>query len=786
MVGEQGRGVSVEVRTRLVAQLFETKPAVALNSGAAALVVGGYTAWATDDAVIAILTAISSTLCGCLFLLLVCVSRWDINEPRQAQFLELCFGGISCAITAAVGIMCGKMLAGGVAHPISMIMFGLMLACVGTVLRNYYRPWLVRLQLVTLIGPSIAGLLLEGSTASQVMVIGTLAYAFNVIEITRGLYRSAVQAHYSDAIIVEQSRRFEAALTNMAQGLCMFDADNRLIVCNRKYIEMYGFSAEVVQPGMTLRELIEHSIAIGNHPDLPGEKLEALILAHVGGSEPGTFRHLSRGGRVYSVFHEPLANGGWVATHEDITERQAAEERVLHMARHDALTGLPNRAHFQEFLTRELERTEDGTLAVLCLDLDRFKAVNDTLGHPVGDGLLIQVASRLQSCVEAGDMVARLSGDEFAVIQRRRNQPSSAKHLAKRLISAMAVPFEVDGHRILSATSIGIAVVPSEGTSAESILKHADLALYRAKGEGRGRYRFYAADMYERMEARRTLERDLREALQDGGFHLHYQPLFDASTLAMVGCEALLRWDHPSRGSVSPQDFVPLCEEIGLIVPLGQWVLREACTAAASLSDHLSIAVNLSPAQFHSGRLVETVAHVLATSGLHASRLELEITEGVLLAETDKALMTLHRLRKLGVRIVMDDFGTGYSSLSYLRRFPFDKLKIDRSFIGDLGRSSDAEAIVRTTVSLAGELGMRITAEGVETEEQLALLKRLGCSELQGFLLGAPVAAEQLKRILPGLETPAARNSANLSAGHRSLTSREMGRKKSGIRAMSR
>ncbi len=772
MTGEQGREVSHEVRTRLIAQLFETKPTVALNSGAAALLVGGYTAWATNDLVVASLTAVSSGLCGCLYLLLVQIGKRRALIARHARLLELKFGLLSCSITAAVGVMCGRTLAGGVDHSVSMIMFGLMLACVGTVLRNYYRPWLVRLQLASLTGHAILGLFIEGSAAIHVMVFGTLAYAFNVFEITRGLYRSAVQAHKSDDMIKEQSRRFEAALTNMAQGLCMFDADHRLIVCNRKYIDMYGFAADVVKPGISLRELIEHSIAIGNHPTLSGAELEAFLLGQVGGSEPGTFRHLSRGGRVYSVFHEPLSTGGWVATHEDITERQAAEEQVLHMARHDALTGLPNRTHFQEFLTQELARSGDGTLAVLCLDLDRFKAVNDTLGHAIGDALLVQVAARLKSCVEPGDMVARLSGDEFAVVLRRRNQPSAAKHLAKRLVAAIAVPFDVDGHRVISATSIGIALVPAEGTSAESILKQADLALYRAKGDGRGRFCFYATDMYERMEARRTLERDLREALQNGGFHLHYQPLFDASNLAMIGCEALLRWDHPGRGSVSPQDFVSLCEEIGLIVPLGEWVLREGCAVAAALPDHLSIAINLSPAQFHSGRLVETVSHVLATSGLAASRLELEITEGVLLAETDKALTTLHRLRKLGVRIVMDDFGTGYSSLSYLRRFPFDKLKIDRSFISDLGRSCDTEAIVRTTVSLARELGMRITAEGVETEEQLVLLRQVGCSELQGFLLSAPLAATQLAPLMAHNRPSASHRSLSTTAKPKPTTGR--------------
>src|SRR6185437_11337264 len=419
------------------------------------------------------------------------------------------------------------------------------------------------------------------------------------------------------------------------------------------------------------------------------------------------FQELSHG-RVIAISRQAMADGGWVATYEDVTERQRAEAQSVFMARHDALTGLPNRVLFHERVEQALAqagRAED--FAVLLLDLDRFKAVNDTLGHPVGDELLRAVAERLQACVREVDTVARLGGDEFAVVQSGVTKAEDAAVLARRIVEVVSQPYDLDGHRIMIGASVGISIAPGDGASCGKLLKNADVALYKTKAEGRGTWRFFEPDMDARLHARRALELDLWAALANDQFELHYQPLFDLRANRIGGFEALLRWRHPKHGMVSPADFIPISEEIGLIVPLGDWVLQRACAEASVWPGHVKVAVNVSPAQFRTGHLVDSVTKALAASGLPAARLELEITESVLLANSAATLATLHALRALGVRISMDDFGTGYSSLSYLRSFPFDKIKIDQSFIRDLATTDDAEAIVRAIIGLGASLGMR-------------------------------------------------------------------------------
>ena len=419
------------------------------------------------------------------------------------------------------------------------------------------------------------------------------------------------------------------------------------------------------------------------------------------------------------------------------------------MARHDALTGLPNRVLFHDRLTRALTRAEEGSsVAVLCIDLDRFKTVNDTLGHPVGDGLLKGVAERLSGCVREGDTVARLGGDEFAVIQHRLDSAEAAGLLAERIVETLSAPFEVGGHQVVTGASVGIAIAPADGSMAEELLKKADMALYRAKAEGRGAYHYFEEEMDERLQARRLLELDMRRALVAGEFELFYQPLLNLAENRIAGCEALLRWRHPERGLVMPGEFISLAEEIGLIAPLGEWVLRRACAEAVHWPDEMKVAVNLSPVQFRSRGLVATVMSALANSGLPASRLELEITESVLLDDNAVNIKVLHELRALGVRIAMDDFGTGYSSLSYLRSFPFDKIKIDRSFVADLTDHGDALAIVKAVASLGASLGMVTTAEGVETEDQFDRLRNEGCTEIQGYLISEPCDAATLRRLI--------------------------------------
>jgi len=438
-----------------------------------------------------------------------------------------------------------------------------------------------------------------------------------------------------------------------------------------------------------------------------------------------------------------------VSVCDDITEQRANEARIVHLAGHDSLTNLPNRVLFNDRLSRRLQRQGAmSKVAVLCVDLDRFKTVNDTLGHPVGDALLRVVAERLSECVREGDTVARLGGDEFAIIQHNVDTPDAAALLAQRIIESLGMVFETEGHQLVIGASVGIALTPADGDTAETLLKNADMAMYRAKSEGRGAFRFFEAEMDVRLQERRRLELDLRRALVAGEFELHYQPLLNVADDRISGCEALIRWRHPTKGTVMPNDFISLAEDIGLIVPLGEWIIRQACADAALLPADMKMAVNLSPAQFQSPRLVPTVIEALAASGLEPQRLELEITESVLLDNSLSNIGVLHELRAIGVRICMDDFGTGYSSLSYLRSFPFDKIKIDRSFVADMADDRDATAIVKAVAGLGHSLGMMTTAEGVETLEQLAALRAEGCTEAQGYLISRPIDCAALLRFV--------------------------------------
>ena len=439
-----------------------------------------------------------------------------------------------------------------------------------------------------------------------------------------------------------------------------------------------------------------------------------------------------------------------LAVSEDIAERKRAEAQIARLAHYDPLTELPNRLLFQKDLSAALSRAgrREELVAVHCIDLDRFKTVNDTLGHPIGDALLKTAAERLRGCVREGDTVARLGGDEFAVVQCGLTDLTGATRLAGRIVEALAETFSLQGHQVMIGGSVGVAVSPNDGTGTDELLKKADMALYRAKADGRGTFHFFERKMDDELQARRALELDLRVALAEGQFELYYQPLFSLGADRVMGCEALLRWRHPTRGMVSPGDFIPIAEEIGLINPLGEWVLREACREAAGWPEHVRLAVNLSPAQFRDKHLVGIVVSALAASGLPAERLELEITESVLLQDTAGNMSILHDLKALGVRISMDDFGTGYSSLSYLRSFPFDKIKIDQTFVRDILDDADALAIIKAVLDLGASLGITTTAEGVESVEQLDELRRQGCGEIQGYFISRPKPAAEIAAML--------------------------------------
>jgi diguanylate cyclase (GGDEF)-like protein len=543
-----------------------------------------------------------------------------------------------------------------------------------------------------------------------------------------------------------QNLRFDAAVNHMAQGLAMFDAEQRLVVCNTLYARLYGLAAEQVRPGTTIRQLLEYRHAKGVFGNVDFEAFARDWLAEF--SKASSRIQELADGRIISIVRRPMLDGGVVSTTEDITEQRRSEARIAHMAQHDALTGLPNRVLFNERLDQALARAKRGEMvATHMLDLDHFKQVNDTQGHPAGDKLLQMVADRLRTLVRETDTVARMGGDEFAVMQVAISHATDATSLALRIIEVLSQPYDIEGQQAVIGTSIGIAVGPGDGVSPDQILRSADLALYRAKGDGRGTFRFFEREMDAQMQARRSLERDLRKALANNEFELYYQPVVDLATNEISSLEALIRWRHPEKGMVRPDTFIPLAEEIGLIVPIGEWAIREACATAASWPEELKVAVNLSPAQFRNPGLLQVIVAALGNSGLPPDRLELEITETILLQDSEATLATLYRLRELGVRVAMDDFGTGYSSLSYLQSFPFDKIKIDRSFVKDIAASAGSLNIVRAVAALAKGLGMTATAEGVETKEQLDTIRSEGCSEMQGFLFSQPLPAADIERL---------------------------------------
>ncbi len=584
--------------------------------------------------------------------------------------------------------------------------------------------------------------------SDRIMEPGLLAVAIAVtatVVMALGLAGAIVDQRLADRSAREAARlraseeRFRQLADATTEGIVIHRGGVILDV-NRALAELLGWP-----PGHFIGQPMLEFVVPNRRSDIlrklaePTSERVELNLLHADGTAVTVEAH------GQDITHE--GRPARVVTIRDIRERKRAEERIRHLANHDLLTGLPNRSLFLDRLNVALanaERARSG-VAVLYLDLDRFKAVNDLLGHPAGDRLLQEMARRLRDAVPGHDTVARLSGDEFAVLHRIA-QPGEALALADRLVKSLGAPADLDGQRMVVGTSIGIALFPQDGAAAEPLLQHADTALYRAKEEGRGTFRFFESAMNERLQARRGMERDLRQALSDGALTVHYQPLEDCGTRRILGFEALVRWKHPVRGMVPPSEFVPLAEESGLIMQLGEFVLRTACRDARHWPDPVKVAVNLSPVQFRHSDLAATILAILEEEGLPPRRLEIEVTEGVMIDDTERALAALSALKAAGVRIALDDFGTGYSSLSYLQKFTFDKLKIDRSFVQLMAESRESLSIIRTILALAKSLGIAVTAEGVETEEQRTLLNNEACNQLQGYLIGRPVPASELAR----------------------------------------
>jgi diguanylate cyclase (GGDEF)-like protein/PAS domain S-box-containing protein len=714
----------------------------------------------------------------------------------------------------------------------------------------------------------------RAQTRSMIVVAGlsALVIAFILFLIVRQMTR---QNEESQARLESEKHRLDTALNNMTQGLVLYDSSARVVVCNQRYIDMYRLSTEIVKPGCHFYDLIRHRKATGSFEG-DVEEFCSTILRNVAQGKITISTLKAADGRTVQIVNKPLAQGGWVATIEDITARRnleeerdrnyaflrqiidhiptqitvkdlrdrryvlvnrvaethfgmpceeivgktaidlfpkevadaiaaedemalncpdglfqdvrpsqtngrgqrfitskrigipdqtgetryminvvddvtnqrRADERIAHLAHYDALTDLPNRVLFREQIERELKRTSRGEqFALLYIDVDEFKGINDSLGHHVGDDLLKAVAGRIRSCIRETDLVARLGGDEFAVIQTAVGSTAEVVEFVTRIQEAIRQPYQCLGHQLSTDASIGVALAPQDGTDLDQLIKNADLAMYGAKADGRRTYRFFEPAMDASAKARLVMEQDLRQALADGSFEIHYQPLVDLRRDEVSGCEALLRWRHPERGMISPAEFIPVAEDTGLINELGEWVLRTACAEAASWPDHVRLAVNVSPVQLKCQTVALKIAAALAASGLAPGRLELEITEAVLIRDDEAALATLHQLRAIGVRIALDDFGTGYSSLSYLKRFPFDKIKIDRCFVSDVTEIDGSSAIVQAVVNIAASRNMTTTAEGVETLEQREILRRLGCTEMQGYLFSAAKPGPEVRKL---------------------------------------
>ncbi|MBI5132301.1 MAG: EAL domain-containing protein [Rhodopseudomonas palustris] len=550
----------------------------------------------------------------------------------------------------------------------------------------------------------------------------------------------------SHRLIARQKVLLDIAIENMPQSLCVFDASGRARVFNRRYAELMGIGVDELK-NMTLLEMYERRRARGEFDADPRPQFDGVLTEMRGGRPVTQIDTTMLPGRVLRVTRQPLPDGGWVSTIEDITDARRAQEQIARLARHDALTNLPNRATFCDTLESALRA--ETTVAVLYLDLDRFKEVNDALGHPVGDALLIEVSWRLTQCISEGDTVARLGGDEFAVVQISRGQPTAeAAALAARIVEAIGAPFDIHGHQISIGASVGIALAPRDGDDADAVIQKADLALYRAKSEGRGDYCFFEAEMEAATQARNTLASEMRTALTRREFVLHYRPIRDLDSGEIIAFEAMLRWQHPTRGQTLPDEFMPLAEDCGLIVPIGDWMMKAACAEAVRWPADVRVSVGLSRSQLRHSRLVPAVATALLTSGLAPHRLELEIAESTVMEEGESVFATLHALRGLGISLSLDHFGASYSALSAVEGVLFDRVKIDPRFIEAVGTQDDALAALASITRLGRWIGSVTATSDLDTSDRLDLLRAAGCTEIQGRVSGTSGSAPDARLLL--------------------------------------
>jgi diguanylate cyclase (GGDEF)-like protein len=614
--------------------------------------------------------------------------------------------------------------------------------------RAYGRPSIFHRQALFMFGPAVIALAIRGTPYYIAMSGVSAAFLLAIMQLSANLHRIFMQAVVAREREAALAAQFDTALNNMPHGLCMFRADGRLAVMNNRFREMLDLPDDIINRDLRACDIVDACVT-GGAISAGSGKLVLAEIEHTQTRDMVTTDPDLLRDRSLSWTFQPMEGGGAVVLLQDVTERRRAEARISHLARYDELTELPNRVSFRDEIERllSLPREAARMSALLFIDLDQFKQVNDTLGHPCGDQLLCAVAERLRRMLRPEEFVARFGGDEFVVFQRDIRSNDEAANLARRIVDQLSERYKLDNHLVEIGASVGIAIA-TPGISADTLMKNADMALYRAKADGRGTFCFFRDELAQTVEARRILELDLRKALLGEEFELFYQPLINLKSGKITTCEALLRWNHPVRGTVSPVDIIPVAEDMGLIIDLGRWILRKACTECTKWPEGVSVAVNFSPQQFHQRDVLSEVRYALEVSGLPADRLEIEITESSLLHNTQLTHDVLSQLQGLGVRISLDDFGTGYSSLSYLHNFPLQKVKIDRSFLE--GIDSDRPlTLLRGVARLSADLGMHVVVEGIETNEQLELISTDGTvTEAQGYLFSRPVPAAQMRHLL--------------------------------------
>jgi diguanylate cyclase (GGDEF)-like protein len=747
-----GQPLPSEIYISLVDALFKDPHSLFVGSLAASIT-ALITAWKTGEQAL--------YLCSAAIAIVACARAIDVRayaqqrpqltDIEQARQWELRYVCGAAAHVSLMGIWCLLAFIKTSDPFVQIFAFSMTLAyMIGISGRNFASNLLVTAQIVCAGIPMTIALFSVGGAYYWIFAFVLVPFFVTLKFISDRLRRVLLDAVVANRDMSLLAGRFDTALNNMPHGLCMFDAERRIAVCNKRLGVLLGVPPEIASNRPSARELVGACVGSGALCRERGERLLAELEKRLEGSGEGEVFLEANPNRVLALTFHPMADGGAVVLFEDITDRRMAEAKINQLARYDALTGLPNRALFRDQMdvaVTSLRRR--GPFAIHFIDLDEFKEVNDTLGHPCGDELLCVVADRLRNAVSGSDVVARFGGDEFVVLQYPMSHPNDAAALAERLVAALAEPFRISGNEVVIGASIGIALAPRDGSDADSLLKNADMALYRAKSDGRRAWRFFEQGMDVMAQARRSLQLDLRSALAANVLKVHYQPLYNLRSKRISTCEALLRWPHPLRGMVSPAEFIPVAEEMGLIVEIGDFVLREACLECATWPGDVNVAVNLSASQFRRGNIAKSIADALAGAGLSPGRLEIEITESVFLDDTELTRHWLGELQKMGVRISLDDFGTGYSSLSYLHSFPLNKVKIDRSFLQGLNTSHRPLKLLHGVARLSADLGMSVVVEGIETEEQLALVaQEPSVEEVQGFLIGAAMPGVEVRKML--------------------------------------